>query len=81
MLDVLDEFLQDKKFECSVKKWLNTQPSEAQEKFALVMNKIQSDSSAVYVSHLYQALSKEEALPFKHTSFRNHVRGNCTCQK
>lgn len=81
MVDAFADFLVDKKFECSVKKWLNTLSTEDQQNYLIIEQRYRTGAN-ITVSAIYAALLAElETLPFKLTSFRTHMNGACTCQR
>jgi len=75
------EFLEDEKFECTVKKWLNELTSEDQSEYA-VLESIYRAGAKIDISKVYnKLLDGTDSLPFKLTSFRTHIKGVCTCQR
>ena len=79
MLNTFTEFLLDNKFECVVKKWLNTLSLEDQANYDSIEKKYRAGSTIV-IAAIYSALVLEVgSLPFKITSFRTHMNGVCTC--
>jgi hypothetical protein len=68
----LNGFLQPTK--CSMGKWLEEQDAEVQTLFEQLAVKPSLNTMA-----LYRSLA--ETLPFKSTTFKLHIKGNCTCPK
>jgi hypothetical protein len=80
-LPLFTEFLEEKKFECVVKKWLNELTSEDQSEYAVLESKYRAGAK-IDISKVYNKLLDGTAyLPFKLTSFRTHIKGVCTCQR
>jgi len=74
--DVLREHLDEssKPSKCSMGKWLDTQEEDIQALFEQIMLKPTINSMALY-------RSLETVLPFKSTTFKLHIKGNCPCPK
>jgi hypothetical protein len=74
--DVLREHLEElsRPAKCSMGKWLDTQEEEIQALFEQISRKPTINSMALYKS-------LETVLPFKLTTFKLHIKGNCPCPK
>lgn len=75
LVDILLQHLNDTKPKCSVGKWLLEQDQELQEVFALLVKKDKKN-----ISSIWRDISSED-LPFKSTTFKSHMRGDCSCPK
>lgn len=74
--DVLRDHLNgvNQNTKCSMGKWLDEQGSDVQELFTQLASK-----SSLNTMALYRSLA--DTLPFKSTTFKLHMKGNCTCPK
>jgi hypothetical protein len=77
LADTLRAFVDAPSEGCSVNKWLNSQDEEINSLF----NEIIIKKGTKNLRALYDALSKQEELPFKLTLFRQHLGGYCSCQQ
>lgn len=77
MLDTVLEAYLSKPIEvkCSVGLWVASKNTEFQELFRKIEN-----HPNLNLAELYKDMSAEEALPFKLTLFRSHMRGDCACK-
>lgn len=75
--DVLREHLDGTRqsIKCTVGKWL-----EAQEKEVVELLSILASRPTTNVSSLFRDL-QESNIPFKLTTFKLHMKGNCACPK
>lgn len=74
--DIIKQHLNAADAKCSFGAWLDKQNKEDQEGFALLMQK-----QSINVASLYRSMTSVlEDLPFKSTTFKSHVRGDCKCQ-
>jgi len=77
MLDVLTRHLEgSSNVGCVVAQWISTLGTEEQ----TVFQQIKENNSKVKIAQLYKDLSDANALPYKLTAFRSHLRGYCTCR-
>ena len=75
--DVLQEHLEGvkKQSKCLVGKWLDTQDETVNSLFSQLLQK-----PDLNISGLYRDLRSSE-VNFQLTTFKSHMRGNCTCPK
>jgi hypothetical protein len=76
MLETLKKHLDGRHKTCCVGEWIELQDAEVKEIFSLIIAK----SDDVEIAPLYKDLRNETQMPFKLTSFRAHLRGQCPCQ-
>lgn len=76
--DVIERHLsgQRKLKKCYMGKWLETQDSTIKE----LLDKVQ-DNPNVSISGLYREMDAAEELPFKLSTFKLHMKGECPCRK
>jgi hypothetical protein len=74
--DILIQHLQQTTSKCVFGAWLDSQPEKSKELFVQLMAKKDLNVSSLYIS-----LTKLGDLPFKSTTFKAHVRGDCKCPK
>lgn len=73
--DIIKQHLNAADAKCTFGAWLETQSKTDQEGFALLMQK-----KPINVASLYRSMTTLSDLPFKSTTFKSHVRGDCKCQ-
>lgn len=73
--DIIEQYLNDADAKCTFGVWLDKQSKSDQENFALLLQK-----KSINVASLYRAMTTLNDLPFKSTTFKSHVRGDCKCQ-
>lgn len=77
VLDILNKHINTATEGCSVSAWIDLLHDEEKKAF----ENIREHSENINVSSLYNELKTTEALPFKITAFRSHLRSYCTCPK
>jgi len=76
LIDIINKHLNAADSKCSFGAWLAQQGKAEQDGFELLMKK-----KPVNVASIYRSLTIEvEDLPFKSTTFKSHMRGDCKCQ-
>lgn len=73
--DALQNLLEKPTDGCVVNRWLELQNETTRELFEKLKEK-----RGVNLTELYKKLQAAEPLSFKYTSFRYHMRGECSCQ-
>lgn len=73
--EIIKQHLNAADAKCNFGAWLETQSKADQEGFALLMQK-----KPINVASLYRSMTSLADLPFKSTTFKSHVRGDCKCQ-
>lgn len=74
--DIIKRHLDAADSKCAFGAWLAQQAQEDQDGFALLMKK-----QPLNIASIYRSLTLEiENLPFKSTTFKSHMRGDCKCQ-
>jgi hypothetical protein len=75
LADLLLQHLNDAKPQCMFGKWLVEQEDEIQDLFNQLMKKEKKNISAIW-SDL-----NSTGVPFKASTFKTHMRGDCSCPK
>ena len=78
--ELIAEQLENKRFNCSVAKWIVTLDEEDKSAFLQLKLELSKNNRYVNVASLFQSLSNKTTIPFKLTAFRSHMQGYCTCQ-
>jgi hypothetical protein len=73
--EIIKQHLNDADAKWTFADWLHQQSKSDQEGFALLMQK-----KSINVANLYRSMTTLTDLPFKSTTFKSHVRGDCKCQ-
>jgi hypothetical protein len=76
LADILTEHLNGKVSKCLFGKWLKEQDEQVQDLFAQLVKK-----DKLNIASLWRDLISTTELPFKSTTFKSHMRGECSCPK